>query len=63
VDSLAWLFKRFPEIEYCDLKKDVATVKNQVYEHVNYFTPQGRAAAAEQLCGSEIPTGHLNQVR
>jgi len=61
-DSLARLFRRFPGMEYCDLKKDTATGKSKGYAYVNYSTPRAAAAAVEQLHGSEFPTGHRIKV-
>lgn len=62
VDSLARLFKRFPGMEYCDLKKELATGKSKGYAYVNYSTPRAAAAAVEQLHGSEFPPGQRIKV-
>jgi hypothetical protein len=54
-EDLARLFRRFPGMEYCDLKKDRATGKSKGYAYVNFSTPEAAALAIEQLHGTEFP--------
>lgn len=63
-DMIARLFRRFPGMEYCDLKKDRATGKSKGYAYVNYSTPEAAAAAVDQLNGIEFPphSGHRLKV-
>lgn len=49
------MFRAFPGMEYCDLKKDRATGRSKGYAYVNYFTQEGAAAAQAQLNGIEFP--------
>jgi len=56
-DVLQRLFRQYPGMEYCDLKKDRATGKSKGYCYVNYSTPVAAAAAVEQLNGVEFPPG------
>ncbi len=59
------MFRAFPGLEYCDLKRDRATGRSKGYCYVNYSTPDSAAAAQAQLNGIEYPqgTGYRLQVR
>ncbi|KAF5828332.1 hypothetical protein DUNSADRAFT_17777, partial [Dunaliella salina] len=63
-EAIARLFRRYPGMEYCDLKKDRETGKSKGYCYINYSTPEAAAAAVTQLNGSEFPpfTGHKIKV-
>lgn len=63
-DAIARLFRRFPGMEYCDLKKERATGKSKGYCYVNYSTPDAAVSAVEQLNGMEFPphSGHRIKV-
>lgn len=63
-DAIARLFRRFPGMEYCDLKKERATGKSKGYCYVNYSTPEAAGSAVEQLNGMEFPphSGHRIKV-
>lgn len=63
-EELARLFRRFPGMEYCDLKKDKKTAKSKGYCYVNYSTHESAKAAIQNLNGLEYPThsGHRMKV-
>ncbi|KAF6259639.1 hypothetical protein COO60DRAFT_988185 [Scenedesmus sp. NREL 46B-D3] len=56
-DQLRLLFRQYPGMEYCDLKRDKATGKSKGYCYVNYSTPNAAAAAVNELNGIEFPVG------
>mmetsp|Transcript_24609 Transcript_24609/g.44251 ORF Transcript_24609/g.44251 Transcript_24609/m.44251 type:complete len:469 (-) Transcript_24609:1230-2636(-) len=59
-DTIARLFRRFPGMEYCDLKKDKFTGTSKGFCYVNYSLPHTAAAVVETLNGVEFPpnSGH-----
>ncbi|GMH37093.1 hypothetical protein BSKO_04966 [Bryopsis sp. KO-2023] len=63
-EMLARLFRRFPGMEYCDLKKDKRTGKSKGYCYVNYSTHEAAGAAVQHLNGIEFPphSGHRLKV-
>eukprot|EP00891_Asterochloris_glomerata_P003567 jgi/Astpho2/3567/Aster-x0169 len=52
---VARIFRSFPGMEYCDLKRDRVTGQSKGYAYVNYSTADAAAAAVEQLNGLEFP--------
>ncbi|KAL6785046.1 hypothetical protein ACKKBG_A02220 [Auxenochlorella protothecoides x Auxenochlorella symbiontica] len=56
-ETLACLFRSFPGMEYCDLKKDRATGRSKGYAYVKYATHESAAAAQARLNGAEFPPG------
>jgi RNA recognition motif-containing protein len=56
-ESLARMFRAFPGMEYCDLKKDRMTGRSKGYAYVAFVAPESAAAAAAQLNGIEFPPG------
>jgi RNA recognition motif-containing protein len=56
-EQLSRLFRTFPGMEYCDLKRDRATGRSKGYAYVNYSTPEAAGAAQAQLNGIEFPLG------
>ncbi|KAF8057626.1 svkA [Scenedesmus sp. PABB004] len=56
-EALRLLFRAYPGMEYCDLKRDKATGKSKGYCYVNYSTPAAAAAAVAELNGIEFPLG------
>ncbi|PSC73543.1 RNA-binding 45 isoform B [Micractinium conductrix] len=54
-ESLARIFRAFPGMEYCDLKKDRMTGRSKGYAYVSYLAPEAAAAAAAQLNGIDFP--------
>jgi hypothetical protein len=54
---LARLFRAYPGMEYCDLKRDRATGRSKGYAYVNYSAPGPAAAASRELNGIEFPPG------
>eukprot|EP00210_Caulerpa_lentillifera_P008383 g7995.t1 len=54
-EMLVRLFRRFPGMEYCDLKKDKKTNKSKGYCYVNYSTHEAAADAVQSLNGIEFP--------
>lgn len=56
-EALARLFRAFPGMEYCDLKRDRATGRSKGYCYVNYSSPDAAAAAQAQFNGMEFPAG------
>ena len=54
-DMVARIFRSFPGMEYCDLKRDRVTGQSKGYAYVNYSTADAAAAAVEQLNGLEFP--------
>lgn len=56
-DAVAHLFRCFPGMEYCDLKKERQTGLSKGFAYVNYSTPEAAAAAIAQLHGIEFPVG------
>eukprot|EP00210_Caulerpa_lentillifera_P003744 g3577.t1 len=54
-EMLSRLFRRFPGMEYCDLKKDKKTNKSKGYCYVNYSTHEAAAQAVQCLNGIEFP--------
>lgn len=56
-EAVAALFRSFPGMEYCDLKRDRATGRSKGYAYVSYTTPEAAAAAQMQLNGLEYPLG------
>eukprot|EP00192_Tetraselmis_astigmatica_P002068 CAMPEP_0117690412 /NCGR_PEP_ID=MMETSP0804-20121206/25109_1 /TAXON_ID=1074897 /ORGANISM="Tetraselmis astigmatica, Strain CCMP880" /LENGTH=994 /DNA_ID=CAMNT_0005503449 /DNA_START=86 /DNA_END=3070 /DNA_ORIENTATION=+ len=61
-EQLSHLFKRFPGMEYCDLKRDQATGRSKGYAYIKYSTHRSAQAAVEQLHGSEFPPTHTIKV-
>lgn len=63
-DTLARLFRKFPGMEYCDLKKDKRTGKSKGYCYVNYSTHEAASGAVQHLNGIEFPphSGHRLKV-
>jgi RNA recognition motif-containing protein len=56
-EALARLFRSFPGMEYCDLKRDRATGRSKGYCYVNYSSPEAAAAAQAQFNGIDFPQG------
>ena len=54
-DMVARIFRSFPGMDYCDLKRDRVTGQSKGYAYVNYSTADAAAAAVEQLNGLEFP--------
>ena len=54
-EMVARIFRSFPGMEYCDLKRDRVTGQSKGYAYVNYSTADAAAAAVEQLNGLEFP--------
>jgi RNA recognition motif-containing protein len=54
-EALARVFRAFPGMEYCDLKKDRATGRSKGYAYVSYLAHEAAAAAQAQLNGIEFP--------
>jgi len=54
-DMLARLFRKYPGMEYCDLKKDKKTNRSKGYCYVNYSTHESAALAVQHLNGIEFP--------
>jgi len=44
-EALARVFRSFPGMEYCDLKKDRATGRSKGYAYVSYLAHEAAAAA------------------
>ncbi|KAJ9513161.1 hypothetical protein QJQ45_029346 [Haematococcus lacustris] len=62
-EMLARLFRRFPGMEYCDLKKDRATGRSKGYCYVNYSSPESAMAAVAHLNGIEFPAHTGNRIK
>eukprot|EP00887_Chlorella_sp_A99_P005987 scaffold27.g5987.t1 len=54
-EALARMFRSFPGMEYCDLKKDRGSGRSKGYAYVNYGSAEAAAAAQVQLNGIEFP--------
>eukprot|EP00803_Ostreobium_quekettii_P004750 evm.model.scf_891.1 EVM.evm.TU.scf_891.1 scf_891:1779-4952(-) len=63
-EELSRMFRVFPGMEYCDLKKDKKTCKSKGYCYVNYSTHEAAKAAIQALNGIEFPphSGHRMKV-
>eukprot|EP01025_Chloroclados_australasicus_P049946 TRINITY_DN5708_c1_g1_i12.p3 TRINITY_DN5708_c1_g1~~TRINITY_DN5708_c1_g1_i12.p3 ORF type:complete len:314 (-),score=54.90 TRINITY_DN5708_c1_g1_i12:3080-4021(-) len=62
-EQLARCFRRFPGMEYCDLKRDRITGKSKGYAYVNYSTTEAAQAAIGQLNGMDFPQGSGQQLK
>eukprot|EP01026_Neomeris_dumetosa_P022794 TRINITY_DN1965_c0_g1_i1.p4 TRINITY_DN1965_c0_g1~~TRINITY_DN1965_c0_g1_i1.p4 ORF type:complete len:248 (-),score=28.05 TRINITY_DN1965_c0_g1_i1:3228-3971(-) len=62
-EQLARCFRRFPGMEYCDLKCDRITGRSKGYAYVNYSTPETAQAAIQYLNGMEFPQGSGQQLK
>lgn len=56
-EALSRIFRAFPGMEYCDLKKDRLSGRSKGYCYVSYAAPESAAAAQAQLNGVEFPPG------
>jgi RNA recognition motif-containing protein len=56
-DALSRIFRTYPGMEYCDLKKDRLSGRSKGYAYVSYATPEAAAAAQAQLNGADFPAG------
>ena len=54
---LSRLFRSYPGMEYCDLKRDRGTGRSKGYAYINYSAPGPAAAAIRDLNGVEFPPG------
>ncbi|CAL8466686.1 g6222 [Coccomyxa elongata] len=56
-DVLTRLFRAFPGLEYCDLKRDHTTGQSRGFCYVKYSSPEIATAVIENLDGIEYPQG------
>ncbi|KAL3140232.1 RNA-binding protein 45 [Trebouxia sp. C0009 RCD-2024] len=63
-DMVAHIFRSFPGMEYCDLKRDRITGQSKGFCYVYYSHADAAAAAMDHLNGMEFPpnTGHRLKV-
>eukprot|EP00798_Chlamydomonas_sp_ICE-L_P017134 gene17134-23438_t len=63
-DEISRLFKRYPGMEFCDLKKDDNTGKSKGFCYVNYSRAEMASSALRDLHLSEFPphSGHRIKV-
>ncbi|KAK9916623.1 hypothetical protein WJX75_005036 [Coccomyxa subellipsoidea] len=56
-DILTRLFRAFPGLEYCDLKRDHTTGQSRGFCYVKYSSPEVATTVIENLDGIEYPQG------
>lgn len=63
-EMVARIFRSFPGMEYCDLKRDRVTGQSKGFCYVYYASAEAAAAAMDHLNGAEFPpsSGHRLKV-